>query len=342
MANHIVSLLENWFDQKDELDWVLATVIATEGSSYRKPGAMMLINSLGQYSGLVSGGCLESDIMRQSRKCWFDGAQRRLVYDMQDEDDIAWKLGIGCGGRVEILLQPVNCGNQYLQLPALLARLRQGETVYYSQSVDSTEAVNQVNAHMPQDFTSNQIYNESGSCRFIARHVPRIQLAIFGAGVDARPVAALADTLGWQVSLFDERQGYAKAGYFPDACLINKTPYNQLDAAEVLQQYDAVVIMNHNIRLDAAALQLVHKAAPAYTGILGPAHRTERVLQLAGLTPKDFTTWVASPAGLSLGGELPESVALSIITEIHARLHTCDASPLSTFTQPSVCLQITA
>jgi xanthine dehydrogenase accessory factor len=109
-------LLNNWYEQRDELEWVIATIIGTEGSSYRKPGAMMMINSLGQYHGLISGGCLESDIMRQSRQCWMSGKNIIIQYDMREEEDITWQLGIGCGGLVRILLQPVSADNAYLKL----------------------------------------------------------------------------------------------------------------------------------------------------------------------------------------------------------------------------------
>ena len=91
MANHLHHLLEHWYEKRDELDWVLATIIGTEGSSYRKSGAMMMINSLGQYHGLLSGGCLESDIMRQARRCWDNQKSRMIQYDMREEEDLAWQ-----------------------------------------------------------------------------------------------------------------------------------------------------------------------------------------------------------------------------------------------------------
>ena len=111
MANRITQLLTYWSEDRDKHLWVLATIIQTDGSSYRKAGAMMLINDMGQYFGLLSGGCLESDIMRQARRCW-DNLQNRIIeYDMREEEDLAWQLGIGCGGMGKIFLQAVHAAN---------------------------------------------------------------------------------------------------------------------------------------------------------------------------------------------------------------------------------------
>ena len=123
MANHFQQILKIWFPERDNHNWVLASIVGTEGSSYRKIGAQMLINDLGQYFGLLSGGCLESDIMVQARRCWDSNHNRIIQYDMREEEDLAWKLGIGCGGLVRILLQPVHALNGYLSLDTVLAML---------------------------------------------------------------------------------------------------------------------------------------------------------------------------------------------------------------------------
>ena len=144
MANQLNQLLTHWHQHKDDLQWVLATIIATEGSAYRKAGAMMLINSLGQYRGLLSGGCLEADIMRQARRCWDDQCNRTIRYDMREEEDLAWQLGLGCGGMVQILLQPVNADNHYLQLDKLLLSLQQHQHCGYLQYLEQPTPKNQL------------------------------------------------------------------------------------------------------------------------------------------------------------------------------------------------------
>lgn len=341
MANHIVAVLNHWFMQKDELDWVLATVIDTQGSSYRKPGAMMVINSLGLYFGLVSGGCLESDIMRQARKCWMDGKQRTIVYDMLDEDDFAWKLGIGCGGRVDILLQPISHQNNYLQLDEMLNRLRNNQSVYYRQSLQNDTAENDCRKQFPDGIKRNSLVQKGEEHYFVSAHQPVTRLAVFGGGVDAQPLVKIADAMGWYVTLFDSRLGYAKPAFFPESCEIRREDYSELTAEDLAHCY-AAILMNHNVDLDAKALSACHAADLSYIGLLGPNHRTERVLMACGLTVDDFDTTVSNPVGLALGGELPESIALSIIAEIHAHLHGVTPRALSTFENLRTCLQITA
>ena len=99
MNHHIYHVLSAWAGQRDAGNWLLATIINTEGSSYRKAGAMMLFSQEGAQLGVVSGGCLESDLLHQARRCWETGESRIVTYDMQEEGDIAWRLGIGCAGK---------------------------------------------------------------------------------------------------------------------------------------------------------------------------------------------------------------------------------------------------
>lgn len=325
-TNHISSLLDFWEPQKDQLHWVLATIIETDGSSYRKPGAIMFINSLGQYYGLLSGGCLEADIMRQARKCWDSGKSQIIQYDMRDEDDIAWKLGIGCGGMVRILLQPVNAQNDYLALPSLRTRLHSNQTSYYLQLISDTDTANQCLMAPPEQYSAidNRLINIEGQSYFLSVQYPVVRLAIFGGGIDAIPLAKMAKQLGWYVTVFDERLGYAKQSFFADVDIINREKFKNLQEHCLQEQFSAIVIMNHNVVLDAQALLLSQTTNARYIGMLGPGHRTERVFDEAKITERDLTQPLFNPIGVDIGGELPESIALSILSEIHATL--CGAS----------------
>jgi xanthine/CO dehydrogenase XdhC/CoxF family maturation factor len=188
MSNRLNKLLEQWLQSKDSCQWVLATIIATDGSSYRKPGAMMMINELGQYYGLLSGGCLESDIMLQSRRCWADGRNRIVEYDMREEEDLAWQLGIGCGGMVRILLQPVAVNNDYLQLDILFAQLQQNRGCHYQQAINKQVPDNKVLLHTESILNrSGQIFATETGDVFLQKIKPAPHLAVFGGGVDARP-----------------------------------------------------------------------------------------------------------------------------------------------------------
>jgi xanthine/CO dehydrogenase XdhC/CoxF family maturation factor len=330
MSNRIDGLLAQWLDTKDQQQWVLATIISTAGSSYRKAGAMMMINELGQYFGLLSGGCLESDIMRQARRCWDDGLNRIIKYDMREEEDIAWQLGIGCGGMVEILLQPVNQANDYLHLEALDQQLKCNRTVGYKQNITHTLPANQLITE-PRQITQ-QVKGKQGEgdlAYFFHIIVPAPCIAVFGGGVDARPVVAIAAQLGWQVILCDSRMSYAREGYFDGAQSICRQPFSELSSASWLQSLDAALVLTHNVKLDGEALKLLQQSKVKYVGLLGPLHRTERVMQSADLRAESLNYKLANPVGLRLGGELPESIALSMLAEVHAFLEQADALSIS-------------
>ena len=330
MANRISQLLSHWTDNRDTHLWVLATIIETDGSSYRKAGAMMLINDMGQYFGLLSGGCLESDIMRQARRCW-DNQQNRIVeYDMREEEDLAWQLGIGCGGMVRILLQPVHAENDYLKLDELNSFLAQRQKVEYQQQIDEGLPVNKVLPLVDKvQSVAPSIQTNKGTELFVQQlsHAPL--LAVFGAGVDAKPVVSIAAELGWQILLIDPRVGYAKAEYFTKSSQIIRQPIDKLYSATWLSQIDVALILTHNIKLDAAALTLVQNSSAKFIGLLGPIHRTDRVLDIAKLYRNDLTKPLANPVGLRLGGELPESIALSMLSEAHAALENANGLSIS-------------
>ena len=329
-TNHLSSLLDEWEPQKDQLDWVLATIIETDGSSYRKPGAIMFINSLGQYFGLLSGGCLEADIMRQARKCWDDGDSRIIQYDMRDEDDIAWQLGIGCGGMVRILLQPITAQNDYLSLLTLGRQLQENQTSFYVQLISNSKTDNQCLSEPPSGFDglTSGVFHRGERHYFVSVQQPVIRLAIFGGGIDAIPLATMAKQLGWHVTVFDERLGYAKVNFFSEVDVIIRHKFSELDA-EQLNQYSAIVIMNHNVSMDAKALRISQSSHARYIGMLGPFHRTERVFNEAGIEQNQLKLPLYNPVGLDLGGELPESIALSMLSEIHATLLGASGKSLS-------------
>jgi xanthine/CO dehydrogenase XdhC/CoxF family maturation factor len=331
MANRISQLLSHWTENRDTHLWVLATIIQTDGSSYRKAGAMMLINDMGQYFGLLSGGCLESDIMRQARRCWDNQQNRIIEYDMREEEDLAWQLGIGCGGMVKILLQPVHKDNDYLKLDQLNSCLEQRLKAEYHQQIDEGSPLNKV---LPIVAKSQAIaaskYKDGGVAdTFIQLLSPAPLLAVFGAGVDAKPIVSIAAELGWLVLLIDPRVGYAKTEYFTKASQIIRQPIDELCDAKWLNQIDVALVLTHNIKLDASALKLVQNSSAKYVGLLGPTHRTDRVLDIAKLTRTDLTKALSNPVGLRLGGELPESIALSMLAEAHAVLEKADGLSIS-------------
>jgi len=320
MSNRLAALLTTWFSQKDDCQWLLATIIETQRSSYRKSGAMMLINSLGKTYGLLSGGCLEADLKLQAQKCWLHNKNTIVCYDMQDEDDIAWQLGIGCGGLVKVLLQPISKENNYLDLITLKSQLDNRNNCFYQLDTHISAAKNLVHYH-----------NDKTLAHLIEiKSAP--SLVIFGGGIDAKPIVSIAKTLGWHVCLIDSRTSYARASYFKEADLIINQDYSNLGKNLLINKADAIVIMHHNIDLDAQALQLSkshnHLSKASYLGLLGPQHRTARVLTKAKLSISELAIPLANPIGLDLGGELPESIALAILSQAHACIENADGQSL--------------
>ncbi|WP_042145590.1 MULTISPECIES: XdhC family protein [unclassified Pseudoalteromonas] len=325
MSNRLAPLLDIWFKQKDECQWVLASIIETKGSSYRKAGAIMLFNSLGKSYGLLSGGCLESDLLRQAQKCITKNSNISVCYDMQDEADIAWQLGIGCGGLVKVLLQPILKNNNYLDLIKLKDVLAQRKQCTYQVNLESS------NNHV---FTIQSEANLNSF--FNIKIFPTPSLIVFGGGIDSKPLIKMANTLGWDITLIDSRPGYARNAYFKEANAIIKQNYKTLTDDVKIQQADAIVIMHHNVSLDAQALNLANDSKAKYIGLLGPQHRTEKVFSQAGLTPLTFKKPLANPIGLDLGGELPESIALSILSQAHAKIENSTAKSLGFYQQETI------
>jgi xanthine/CO dehydrogenase XdhC/CoxF family maturation factor len=323
MSNRLKELLSTWLPKKDSCQWVLASIIETQRSAYRKTGAMMLINSLGKSYGLLSGGCLEADLKRQAQKCWLSNTNITVCYDMQDDSDIAWQLGIGCGGLVKVLLQPINSDNNYLDLVTLKSQLDNRNPCFYHIDTFNTQ-------------TSNQVLSKAvESLEPLIAIQPAPALIIFGGGLDAQPLVKMAKTLGWYICLVDSRTAYARAAYFKEADLVINQDYHDLDHSLLLPKADAVVIMHHNVSLDAHALQLVKSqanlASASYLGLLGPQHRTERVLEQAKLNTTDFPNKLANPIGFDLGGDLPESIALAILSQAHATIEQASGKSLGYF-----------
>lgn len=325
MANQLPALLELWHRNRNNRSWVLGTVYKTVGPCYRKAGAMMLFDDLGKYHGLLSGGCLEADIQRHAQRVFHSGRSKTICYDGGDEDDFAFQLGIGCGGTVHILLQPLLPENDYLHLATLRARLQQRQTCHYLQKIPVMgESLARVSVCKFESVRARARLIEHENGMWLQTPIsPPPHILIVGAGVDARPMAQLFRYQGWKVSLCDPRPANGREAYFP-GCRCYRCHPDKLSQLQNLSTFDAAVVMSHNLHLDAAALRSLRRLPLRYLGLLGPVSRRDRVLQLAGLRMEELSTQLHAPIGLNLGGELPESIALAACAEIHAVLHGAD------------------
>ncbi|MGL6158864.1 XdhC family protein [Microbulbifer sp.] len=319
MSNQLSDLLDAWLNARHDAQWVLGTVYRTEGPAYRKAGAMMLVNGLGQQFGLLSGGCLESDIVRNARRVMLSGKPLTLVYDGSDEDDLSFRLGIGCGGKVYIMLQPLSEDND-LDLPAVAAALGKRQPgVYYQQIGGRLARFQAGKAGQTRELRLLQ-RSRIDDGWLVTPILPEPHLLVVGGGLDARPLVRIAKTLGWQVTLADPRPANARAEHFPDADRVLRD-IGQLGRYALEHSVDAAVLMAHNIDLDARGLRHLHDSGLKHIALLGPRHRFHQVLERAELRENELGCPVSGPAGLPIGGQLPESIALSILAECHAVLH---------------------
>lgn len=321
MSNRIDRILQQWYPLRDTQAWVLATIVNTERSVYRKAGAMMLINEHGNTLGLLSGGCLEGDLKRLAQRVLTEEKSQRAFYDFDPyglNNDEPWQKGLGCGGAVEIQLQAINAANAYLGFADIHRLLCEGKAVEYHRRFDLVELETnhwRVCANKPTSLFHRYDDADKNAWCSIGL-IPSPHLVIFGGGIDAQPLAKIAHDIGYDVSVFDQRIGNAAKENFPYAACFHQE-LSTLDQNLGLRKADAVVIMQHNLSLDAQALKLAKIVQPQYLGILGPAHRRQRVEELAGVSEKDFNGVYKGPTGLDIGGHLPETIALSICAEIH-------------------------
>jgi xanthine/CO dehydrogenase XdhC/CoxF family maturation factor len=352
------ALLEFYRAHQSDDAMVLGTVVATEGSTYRKPGAMMLIAQDNGYQGLISGGCLEADLASHSKQVFSDGKTRNVCYDMSHGDDFAWGLGLGCDGIIHLMLQRLDGSTGFGFLETLdqawkakthgLLSLVTSSTdtdhtagVYaldcgaefsigdalLMKSLHASEGSQFSHGHdMSRRFWHDSIDTNSGSVDLLLIPImPPPAILVCGAGHDALPVARLAVEMGWNCTIVDHRPGFARADRFPVSCEIQVLQPDELSANIALDQIDAAIVMTHHLGHDRQYLSQVIKAAVSYIGLLGPRARRDRLLGEIGATD----VHVHGPAGLDIGAEMPESIALAIIAEIHAFLNRRDGAMLT-------------
>lgn len=294
-------------------------VIATQGSTYRKAGALMLFSSTGQRCGLLSGGCLEGDLQEHALQLLQSDARCRVkTYDSRGSDDPVWGLGLGCEGLMQILLLRVDPATGWEPLASVFAAERERRAAAFSIDINT-------GALSP---ASSTITGLRDTCFTLVAERPPA-LLICGAGPDAEPVTALASLLGWQVTIVDHRPAYVDARRFPANIRLLQVEASDLAASISPDDFDAAVVMSHHLIADGCYLAALARSSVPYVGLLGPAARRERLIAELGETAKDLQARLRAPVGLDLGGRSPEAIALSIIAEIQAVVHGRPGMPFS-------------
>jgi xanthine/CO dehydrogenase XdhC/CoxF family maturation factor len=316
---------------------VAAFVIATEGSTYRKPGALMLLSSSGARCGLLSGGCLEGDLHEHAQRL-LAGDDRILErhYDGRGSDDPVWGLGLGCEGAMRILLWRLETGSSLTLLRGWLSAAIRREPALLEIDLVSGDGALSLGSALRGDadssppssvLPSGRATLRDGSFAVAAARVPAMLLC--GAGPDAEPVVRMASQVGWQVTVVDHRPAYVEAARFQDAIRVATVDAADPGAVVALDGFDAAVVMSHNLVADGRYLAALAVSAIPYVGLLGPAARRERLYAELGPLAEALRPRLRAPVGLDLGGASPEAIALSIVAELQASLHGRSGTPFS-------------
>lgn len=340
------------FAKKKEKKLALATLVHLNGSSYRRPGARMIVDESGQLTGAISGGCLEGDALRKAVYCIHQQQPKLVVYDTSDEEDATIGVQLGCSGIIQVLFEPIQDDDPYnpIELLKLAIQRRQnavlvtlyaakikngdpvGTTILLEESgfIMNNTSFEQIPVELFNDIKDTLVLKKSTFKTyadpdftfnaFISFIAPAISLIIVGAGNDAIPLQMIAETLGWQVTIVDGRQTYAKIERFSASCQIVVSKPEMVLNQIIIDEKTVFVLMTHNYNYDYAILKALLERKVAYIGALGPKKKLDNMiidLQKDGISlNEEQKNSLYGPVGLEIGAETPGEIALSITAEI--------------------------
>ena len=310
---------------------VLVTLVAVEGSSYRQPGARLIAGAKG-YAGTISGGCLETDVVKKA--AWLTRAGAAVErYSMAFDDTAEIPFGLGCGGTVDLLFEPLDTPEGEALLEAMQRSLAGLESTVVSFLPGGGRGLRRLvlGADGEVTFVSDGVSAEKLACaralvpgdHYEGRYVERLgapqRLVVLGAGDDAKPLVRMAAGMGWSVAVADGRAQLVRAERFPEASVA------VIGAELDVRPGDAVVLMTHSYEQDRELLVRVLPLAPRYVGLLGSRHRSSLLVSEAAAMLGCTVEWccerVFAPIGMDLGGDGPEAIALSIVAEVQGILY---------------------
>ena len=328
----------------------LATIVAVRGSTYRRPGARLLVPEEGAPIGNISGGCLEGDVADMARLVMEEGRARLAGWDLTADDDAVWGLGLGCNGAIEVFIEPADRAAEAAR--ALRTALEEERPISLVTVIESTEpeaiAPGARLIVMPDGAVEGSLgrsdvdaeaiaaarellTTERSEIRTLAEGIrafveildPPLRLVICGAGHDAVPLVRAASLLGWNVTVVDDRPAFLNRERFPEAHgFAPVDDPSEVAEAVTVDARTFVVVMTHNFLRDKAYLRGLLTTDARYVAMLGPAARTQRLLMELEEEGTPITdegrSRIHGPAGLDLGAEGPEEIAQAIIGEIVA------------------------
>jgi xanthine dehydrogenase accessory factor len=335
-VNEVRALVEAFADANmNGQRCALATVVNVEGSSYRRPGARMLVCENGASTGTISAGCLEADVVEHAKHVIRTGAANIVEYNTAaTSDEMVWGLGLGCNGIVHVLVEPLSTDSFYLQAlrrscesnaaPVMVATVcrhtpsrlvRAGDQIKTGARIMIDENGNVRSDGLSATWaavletemrTLSSAAVNSGSRTldvaggtitvFFETLIAPIPLVIFGAGPDALPIVELARSVGWQTEVVDPQARRTTLTRFAIADHVTLARPEDVPARVTITPRTLTLLMTHNYSHDVALLKFLLDSPACYIGVMGPRNRTERMLtELAA----NEDMWRADEADLS-------------------------------------------
>ena len=322
-----------WRDEGRKV--ALATVIATWGSSPRPVGSQLAVDDAGHMVGSVSGGCIEGAVVKEAQEI-MAGAKPRLL-DLGITNEQAWEVGLACGGKIDVLVEPLDL--QWWQLASQAAELDKtlktitvldGDDACAKIALDAVAEIVYSNERLSPEklhaLLSGTVPAQSGRATLAGFEVmvdifwARPHLVMVGGVHIAMSLQHFAKMLGFRVSLIDPRDAFATDERFPDVdCILHAYPDKAL-AQLGIDGNTYLAVLTHDPKIDDPALKAALASKPAYVGILGSKRthekRIERLTE-AGIAASDLAR-LNAPIGLAIGASTPEEIALSVMAEIVA------------------------
>jgi xanthine dehydrogenase accessory factor len=304
-------------NQQKGLKNVLVTVVDLQGSSYRKPGVRMLISEDSKMIGAVSGGCVEKEILHRAKTVFSDGKAKTMTYD--------GRYKLGCEGILYILIEPFFISDEFFTAfeKAIFNReFLKIESFYKKENECFGNFGSTINFKNSEKFNFSKNFNSQekrDSEIFIQVLKPSFKLIIIGGEHDAVKLCKIASNLGWEIDIITCIKDSKQINDFPGANAVISDSPETIEFKDITENC-AVVIMNHSYVQDLKYLINLSKFNPKYIGILGAPNRRERLFnelfEFAPETTEDFLDSIYTPAGLHIGAQTPEEIALSIVAEI--------------------------
>jgi xanthine dehydrogenase accessory factor len=304
-VREILETLERW--TADGVRAAVATLVRTERSAPRQPGAAMAVSDRGDVAGSLTGGCIEPAIYEEARAVLRGEPARLKTYGIADEE--AFEAGLPCGGTVHVFVAQMD-GDLISRLGRAVLR---EEPIALALTVAGREAGAQ-RLLPPNGRTEPALEGDV----FFLPLLPRPRMYLFGALDHASAMARLGSHLGYHVTVCDARSKFLTRERFPEADeLVVGWPDEFLRSAPI-DSRTAVCVLTHDHRFDVPVLQAALASDAGYIGALGAkktnAERLER-LRAEGV-PEEQLARIHAPIGLDIGARTPEEVAVAVAAEL--------------------------